>query len=397
MQELFFLRLDATAERAAYVTPTGEVIDTTLMDAAAHASGRRVLVFVPTADVVFRRAAVPTRNRARITAAAPYLLEEQLAADVDDLHFAVGEREADGSVAVAIVARSRMDAWLTALHAAGVQPAALVPDSLALPYQAGAWTLWWSTDQVIGRNGRQSGFALDADNVPFVLKRALAEAEAPPETLWVMDAVGSAADPAKLDVPVQSQAETRPLLAVLKENYNEGSAINLLQGAYSRREQLGRMWRPWWPAVALLLVWVAVQFGMKVYEYRTLDRQNAQLQQEISQIYLATFPDAKRVVNARAQMEQRLAALRGGGQGGGFMEFIGAVAQPVVATPGLEVRRLGYKEGELSLALSIGNLQALDQFKQRLIDGSRLQVEIQSASARNEQVEAQVRIRKGGS
>lgn len=402
MQELFFLHLHAAGDRAAWLDANGDVIEATLADAAVHAAGRRALVFVPTADVVFRRVTVPTRNRARIAAAVPYLLEDQLAADVDDLHFAVGERGADGSVAVAIVARTRMDAWFAALHEVGIQPQVLVPDCLALPYQQGAWTLWWASDNAVIRNGLQSGFALDADNVPFVLKRALAEMEPPPEMLWVMDAGGAGGEAAvrltDMNVPLQSQLEERPALAVLKENYNEQHAINLLQASYSRREQLGRMWRPWWPVVALLLVWVAAQFGIKIYEYRNLDQQNAQLQEEINQVYLAAFPDAKRVVNARAQMEQRLTALRGsGGQGGDFMTLMAAIAQPVVTTPGLEVQRLAYKEGELNLALLIGDLQSLEQFKQRLAGSAQLNVEVQSATARNDRVEAEVHIKKGAS
>src|SRR3569833_1629796 len=128
------------------------------------------------------------------------------------------------------------------------------------------------------------------------------------------------------------------------------------------------MWRPWRPAAALLLVWVAAQFGIKYYEYLRLDVENERLQQEISDLYLKTFPEAKRVVNPRAQMEQRLAVLRGGGgQGGGdFIEHISAFSQPVAATPGLEVRRDDKKEDEHNESHVIGDLQRLEQFKQQL-------------------------------
>src|SRR3569623_476128 len=73
-------------------------------------------------------------------------------------------------------------------HGAGLHVAALMPEGVALPFQPGAWTLWWGTDQAIVRDSAQSAFALDADNVAFVLKRALIEAAAPPETVWLIDA-----------------------------------------------------------------------------------------------------------------------------------------------------------------------------------------------------------------
>lgn len=399
MQEPFFIRIDSHAQGAVWLAPDGLLIEGSLAEAAAMAGSRPVHVFVPTTDVAFRRVAVPTRNRARLVTAVPYLLEEQLAADVDELHFAAGERSAAGEVAVAVVARARMDAWLEALHAADLHVAALIPEGLALPFQVGSWTLWWGRDQAIVRDAAQSAFALDTDNVVFVLRRALSEAATPPETLWLIEAAteGAVAQLTDTGVPLQEQCETRPLLAVLREHYNEQTAINLLQGVYSRREQLGKLWRPWRPAAALLLVWVAAQFGVKYYEYHKLDVENERLQQEISEIYLKTFPDAKRVVNPRVQMEQRLAALRGGGQGSGdFVELMSGFSQPVATTPGLELRRVGYKEGELNVGLVIGDLQRLEQFKQQLAAG-HLKVEIQSATARDNRVEAQVQIKRGAS
>ena len=397
--EPFFIQIDSHGRRAAWLTPGDERVEGTPAEAVLAASGRPLHVFVPMADVVLRRVTVPTRNRARLVAAVPYLLEEQLAADVDELHFAAGERGAEGEVAVAIVSRARMDGWLEALHGAGLNIAALIPEGLALPYQPGSWTLWWDKDQAIVRDGPQGAFALDMDNVAFVLKRALGESPTPPETLWLIDAGAgdAAARLAEVGVPLQDHRETRPLLATLREYYNEQTAINLLQGAYSRREQLGKLWRPWRPAAALLLVWVVAQFGIKYYEYHTLDAENARLQQEIGEIYLKTFPEAKRVVNPRVQMEQQLAALRGGGQGAGdFVELMSAFSQPVAATQGLEVWRIGYKDGELNVGLVIGDLQRLEQFEQQLAT-ARLKVEIQSATARDNRVEAQVQIKRGAS
>ena len=345
MRELFFIRLGDEAGQASWLTADGRVERGPLETAAAQTGGRRVVVFVPAAEIGLREVAVPTRNRARMAAAVPYLLEEQLADDVEELHFAVGERGADGRVAVAIVARARMDAWLAALHGAGIQPAALVPEVLALPYQAGAWSLLREPGRVLVRSGEQSGFELDADNLRFVLQRALAEAVPPPETLWLSVAEGAPAELsgelAELGVTVQAQTETAPPLALFAAQHNEQTALNLLQGAYSRREQLGKMWRPWRPAAILLAVWVIAQFGVKIYQHGSLSAEDERLREEINQIYLRTFPEAKRVVNARVQMEQKLAELRGGGGGASdFMEMMSALSEPGAAAGGVELRRV---------------------------------------------------------
>ncbi len=401
MRELFFIRLGGDTQRVSWLDTGGQFVEGPLQEAAAQIGARRVVVFVPAADITFRQVAVPTRNRARLTAAVPYLLEDLLADDVEDLHFAIGERGADERLAVAIIARARLDAWLAALHEAGIQPAALVPEVLVLPYQAGAWTLYCEPEQVLGRTAAQSGFVFDADNLAFVLERTLAEADPRPESVWLY-AAGGAVDVAaavmtEAGVIIQPQADPGSSLALFAGQYHEPTSLNLLQGVYSRREQLGKLWRPWRPVLVLLALWVITQFGLKLYQHNTFGTEHERLRAEVNQIYLNTFPDAKRVVDARVQMEQRLAALRGGGgQSAGFMELMAALGDSQVANSGVELRRVAYKDGELNVALTIGDLQRLEQYKNQLVSGG-LSVEIQSATARNDRVEAQLHITRKAS
>ena len=98
----------------------------TLGEAAADAQGRRIVVVVPGQDVLLTAAVVPSRNRQRIVEALPYILEDQLASDVDELHFAVGARVRDGTVPAAVVAHERMAHWLAQLRSVGIDPDELV-------------------------------------------------------------------------------------------------------------------------------------------------------------------------------------------------------------------------------------------------------------------------------
>src|SRR5262245_22060475 len=94
-----------------------------LADAARFAGGRRVCVLVPGADVLRAQAELPLRGGAKLQQAVPYALEEQLADDIEELHFAVGRRPSDSSrTPVAVVSRKLMDEWLAALRGAGLEP-----------------------------------------------------------------------------------------------------------------------------------------------------------------------------------------------------------------------------------------------------------------------------------
>src|SRR6516162_4332524 len=90
--------------------PVGPPQSGPLSLAAARTAGRRVCVLVPSTDVLVSEPEVPVKTGARLQQLVPYALEEQLAEDIDDLHFAIGKRVGESPrVPVAVVARSLMD------------------------------------------------------------------------------------------------------------------------------------------------------------------------------------------------------------------------------------------------------------------------------------------------
>lgn len=398
---LSWLALDdpSTVLRAGAGESQGAVAHGRMQEALALAPGRQVIVLTPASDVLLARAAVPNVGRQRLAQAIPYALEDQLGSEVEDLHFALG-RQADQAIAVAVVARAKMDAWLGYLRDAGFEPDLLVPAVLALPYEEGTWTVLRDAAGAIVRSGVQAGFAADHDNLETLLSLGLAEAgAAAPARLRILDTPGAPALHAdtwsqSLGVAVHREASAEDAVTLLARNFNENLAINLLQGGYSRREQLEKFWRPWKPAAALLALWLLVYIGTTVSEVISLGRQSPQLQTQIEQLYLQTFPDARKVVNPKVQMQRRLDALRGNqGEGEGLLELLAQAGGPLKDTPNLELRTLTFKEGQLNLDLRVEDLQVLDQLKQRLAAQSKMEVEIQSASSRDNKVESRLQLR----
>src|SRR5580700_11199592 len=88
-----------------------------LSAAAAQAAGRSIGVIVPSGDVLLTELDLPTKGGVRPQQLVAFALEEQLAAEIETLHFALGARAARSSrMAVAVVTRTLMDEWLGALR-----------------------------------------------------------------------------------------------------------------------------------------------------------------------------------------------------------------------------------------------------------------------------------------
>lgn len=385
-------------ERASWVRLAG---DGTLKDqgrgglAELDVGGERPIVLVPGEEVLLCQAEVPGHKRRLLAQAVPYALEEQLIEDVEDLHFALGVVEGE-RVNVAVVSRARMDAWLAWLREAHIEVEQLVPDVLALPLPEDGWHLLRMERRLLLRTGAQSGMVMDVDTAELGLNALLREADPRPETLHLQDFTEAAEPLPDLNIPQREEPAAGLPVAVLATAFDGAQAINLLQGPYSRRERISRYWRPWRVAAALLLGVVLIQFASDLVQRQQLVAQKAELAEHIDQIYRQTFPEARKVVNARLQMERALESLRGGGSGagGGFAELLAQAGQQFNSSRGLRLQRLSFKNGQLDVSLLIGDLQQLDRLKQRLVDEAGLAVEIQSASARDNQVEARLRIRE---
>ncbi len=104
-----------------------------------RAGGRPAVVLVPGSDLIFRRVSLPGKYSRQSAAALPYLLEEQIASDVDELHLVVLGHQGH-EVDLMAVDKEKMQTWLGWLEQAGLKSRQLLPDVLALPQASEGWS-----------------------------------------------------------------------------------------------------------------------------------------------------------------------------------------------------------------------------------------------------------------
>lgn len=373
-----------------------------LTEAAREAAGCQLIVLVPGATVTLSEARIPSRQRQHILSAVPYALEDQLASDIESLHFALGPRSDDGIVPVAVVSRDLMNRWLGALRDAGLEPDAMIPDLFALPVIEDGWVALRDESSLWLRQGLYTGAVIDGGEVGQWLGLALDELEEdqrPAHIRWIDCRASGETDVSMAGVAIDIETSTEAPLTRFAASYSGDHVINLIQGEYSPREQLGRLLRPWRFTAVLLLVVVVLAFGQLLQQYFSLSASSERLAGDIEQVYRDTFPDARKVVDARAQMQQKLAELGAGdGAGGqGYLTLMASIGGPLHSQSGVDLRHASYQDGKLSLSLRIKDLQLLEQLKQGLIKDGGVSVEIQSAASSDTYVDARLLIWKQAS
>ena len=358
--------------------------------AAAAAAGRRVCALVPGSDVLLAEPELPARSSAKAQQLVPYALEEQLADNIDELHFAIGRRAADSArTPTAVVARTLMDEWLGTLRGAGLEPECLYADSELLPANPGQAVALLEEDTVCVRAPGAPPVALPAD----ALAEALTIAEAPPPALAPAAEEGGAASEARglilyagtADWQRHSEAveAARERFASLKvqllgdgplalfaQQLPTTGAINLLQGSYAPKSQRLAGLSAWRVAALLLLGVIALHVVGKAAELRVLKSREQQVDASTRDTFQRAMPGEPFTRDWRSRMEQRLLAARSGGGANGLLGALQAVAQARGAAPGTSLQSLNFHDGLLELTVNAPDAASLDHLSHALRNGS---------------------------
>ena len=389
---LYFFRL-LGLDQAEWLGPDNAVQRGPLPELATQATGARPILIAPGEAITLHRLALPGRKRATWARAVPYALEDQLVDEIETLHFALGPTLDGDRLPVAVVAHATLRAWLEACTQAGLTPAAVVPDPLLLPWREGDWSVLLDDRRAVVRTGCWEGYATERDMLELLLNQALAEAgDAKPHRLWIWG--GPPPQLTEPDVELTVEDDPTEPLQLLAAGYQPGTALNLLQGSYSRQAQWGRWLRPWRAAAVLAGLWLLAQGVAQVYDHWRLRQELVTLRTEMERVFQDAMPGTSRIVNPKAQLETRLRELgSSAGGGSGFLELLYRGGQPLAGFPELTLRGLSYRDGQLDLALDGGNPAVLDRLRQQLNQQPGLQVDMRTTQ-REGQVESRVTLKK---
>jgi len=366
---------------------------------------KEVVLLVPGTDVLLTNVTIPTRNATGITRALPYAVEEQLAEDVDSLHFARGVQDAEGAMPVAVIRRQCLDQYLDLLSSLGIKPVSAHAAPLLLPWEAGAWTILIEGDKALLRYGSDQGLELDADGLPFIVGRLLKEYTGdgiPKLKIWYGGDTAPDTNQLEMtgcDVDLIAVPETG--MAMMASTLAVSSGLDLLQGEYRQQDSAPlTTFKPWRMAATFLVLACFIQLGGTGYSHWQLTAEDKRLAQEIETIYRDAFPDAGKIIRGseRQQADRKLAALRlQSGRGSDrFLALLHISGEELHKEKGLRLEGLNYQAGTLNLRLKGSDLSQFEVFKQKLQQGRErdIEVEVLSAASRRDGVDGRIMIKE---
>ena len=358
-----------------------------------------VMVLLPLEQMLLTNVNTRARKQKHLLKAVPFALEDELADDVEDLHFAVGQRYGENDFPVAVIDKRTLDSILDELSQADIYPDLLTADVFGLPFREGTWTILIENERALVRTERYQGFTIDLHNLQQMLTSSLRQAEITPTELNVYCCDDQQTGIKKLNLPISINELDDCPPGLFADGLDEDECINLLQSNYKNKDKKHHQLGPWKVAAMLFGVWITLSFVSVLIDHSRLNKQEKNLDAQITQVMKQTFPDMQNVSadSARTKMEARLKnflSTAGSGSRAGFMELLALSGESMKQAGKVDIDTMIYREGTLNMNVKSPDVQILDNVKQNL-KGKNYSAEIESANTQGNTVAAKLVVVKG--
>lgn len=332
---------------------------------ASFAQSRQTIVLLNSADVLLKQVDIPAGASRQFDSMLPYLVEDDVAQDVDSMHFTILAKQ--GQIAhIAGVDREWLGRELTELKQAGFNVTKVLPDALALPdvdgiaavELAGQWLLKKQTYQALTIEPDWLAMLAQSDWVKQGDEWLALQAFSP------LPALSLAAE--------QNWQQAEPQLVMqLLGRQAVFTPINLLTGRFKAKSSAARYLKIWRKTAIAAVVLAAVLLAQNLIQTYQAEQQAAKYRAESERIFRSVLVGKNKIPTVsylKRELDNEAKRLSGGSGEESLLGWMNQLPQALKAVPDFTLTGLKFdrQRGEVQLEASSPDFQAFEQARVKL-------------------------------
>ena len=176
-----------------------------------------------------------------------------------------------------------------------------------------------------------------------------------------------------------------------------GRGINLLQGRYGIRAEIGTMFKPWRYAAALLLALGVVGMAGKGVDYYRLTQEEFALKAQFTEIYREIRPqDSREILDPIGTVNSLRRGTGGPTAAQVFLPSLQQLSIAIQQNSEATVEAISYRAGVIDVRLTAPDVATLNNIRQVVDNSGRFTATIQSTDSVGDQVSSRIQIRESG-
>ncbi len=375
---------------------TAEYFSGTLDDMATFYADNPTLnqwVMVTSAlSTIYRKFTFTAKEKKHIEQAVPFMLEEEVISDIDDLHV-VTHKTDNLELGVVAVEKDQMAAAVKALRNKGIDPSYCVSTYHFLPLSTADWLIVYRDNEFVVRCGDEL-FAIDGDGLAVFIETMTENYSELPDSI----------DLATFSIKEEAQAVAfmpeviKPLLncrqeeygKLLQENLKGAKKWNLLTGRYASSEGLVEKLKPWvWVILGLAVVYL-IDLGLTAMQSQAYQNQYQTVKKQTNALFRQVVPRGV-IVDPKRQLD-RLVKNAAEKTNTGFSNLLSTVV-PILKSPSIDINSMNFdkNKSEFRVDMVVNDFAMLENIMDQL-KKSKLKPEIQNSSQQDDKLRVRLRI-----
>lgn len=396
----------------------------------------QVVLLLPGTMTLHRELAINSGQKKHINTALPFMIEEDLAEDVDALHLASQLRNEKDKIIVSGIAHNLLQGILATLDEQGLNAHHVLAEMQFVNTGSCQLSIILEHHSVIMQASGEPAYNLDYDALHFVLGQpsqvlesglthsGLELDEQPPASitsvnLYFSEGISAVDSDVKdkvlswLDEQgwlIEEQPFEETVFEYLARHYFEkrkkfGALVDLRSGAYQCPRRANRRLKRWKPIALVASLWLMLEMGLMIGEGVAFQRQAGDFWDQSAELYLQVFPQDQQVkealavenrsINVKSRMESRLKSAGNNPGSKPFLPLLQQVSSVSASLPEAKIKPLSMDfndtSGNLVLELRAESLEAVDKLL-AATRSSGLSAKLDSANQEKNGVNARMTI-----
>ena len=378
----------------------GEIKDSikhgNLNDIPDHLKNNTVIIMLPGEEILSKSLILPIKSNAKLKQAIPFALEDDIASDINDCHFAFEKSEIDESIIVNVIDRKLFKNYLNQLKEINISPSFVVSENSCVYKTEDTINLIIEDAKSHGRCGYKEPYTLDIMDLSNIIKALESnnninhlQISLSKNNDSLVKQISGLADTYKsVDTKILSKGAFQEFI----KNYFVQNHINLLQGDFKPKIKYEKVFKPWRKSAVLAIFLLLSLIINNVLTTNKLVNYEADLSAYFLNEYKYFYNNARnvddpiRIVNSiknGAQLNMNNSI---------FLNGLNIISESVAKENNVQLSSISYTDNRFNLRVLTSTLTSLDSLITNINTNSSLNAIIQSTNQSDNKVESRIEI-----
>lgn len=315
-----------------------------------YAEKRSCIALLPGNECLIKCVEIPKGAARQFDSMLPFLLEDEVAQDIEDLHLTILDKDATHAT-VCGVDREWLKQALEQFREANIIFRKVLPDTLAVPFEEQGisalqigqhWLLRQGNSQ---RQGNYQAVSISEAWLPMFLQSDWIGANEEEQATTIFSYTAMPSDDVQQQSGLEWQAKPAELVMSLLSQQAITSGVNLLTGTFKTKSSFSKYWRVWQKVAIAACLLVAVIVTQQVLKVQQYEAQAEAYRAESERIFRAVLPGKQRIPTVsylKRQMNDEAKKYGGSGDGDSLLGWLALLPETLGQVKSIEVESIRY-------------------------------------------------------